>query len=146
MKRNVLLGIAAIAFMLIFSGCSKEQQLLNILNGDWKLETAKDSKGDIMVFTSLSTLSYEQITTFFDCNTKDNDPCTGTTKTTRVVLNSFDNTQNTVIDSKTFSYQVHDKSTLVIDGQVFAIDAVSKKSLTIHPVEQPLATSEYSKQ
>lgn len=145
MKKNlfkIVLGVAVIATS--FSSCTKEQTSLNLLKGTWTLEEQYDNDGDLVDPTDSPFNDIESVTTevtFFECNGKDNDACTGVSKTTVVYNDGSDN----AINAGDFTYEVHDKTVLVISGQIYDIEELKKKDLTIVPTEQPLAKRVYSK-
>lgn len=142
MKKNlfkIVMGAAVLATS--FSSCTKEQTSLNLLKGTWTLDAEYDSDGDLVDPTNAFVESVTNEITFFECNGKDNDPCTGTAKTTTKYVNDSELDYS----ASDFSYEVHDKSILIISGTVYEIDELKKSSLKIHPASSPLAVREYSK-
>jgi|GEM_PF-4968523 len=146
MKKGLLFAAVAITLVFGMSSCTKEQQFLKTLNGDWRLDTEKDDDGDVITYGQFVT-SYEEIWTFFDCNLKVKEYCSGTTITTTVttIPSGGGTTTNTSVQSGTFTYNVDEKDMLVVGSTVYIIDDVSKKSLTIHRPGHELATMEFSK-
>lgn len=142
MKKGFLFATVVVTLMLSMSSCTKEQQLLKTLNGDWKVETVKDDDGDVVTQNSNVTF-YESIWTFFDCNLKTKERCTGVTVTTTTT--NINGNVNTSVQSGTFDYTVDEKDMLIVGQTVYVIDDVSKKSLTIHRPGHELATMEFSK-
>ncbi len=139
---KIVLGVAVIATS--FSSCTKEQTSLNLLKGTWTLQEEYDTDGDLVdptdsPFNIIDT--YTEEITFFECNGKDNEPCTGVSKT---VVTYNDGTDDN-INAGEFEYEVYDKSVLVIAGQVYDIEELKKKDLTIVPTEYPQAKRVYSK-
>jgi hypothetical protein len=143
--KKAFLFLTAICFTMTItmSSCTKERMALDLLYGIWRLDQERDSDGDVIELPS-SVTSREELVTFFRCSDKENESCTGTTKTTTTSV--IGGSTVTTISSDVFSYRVFQKTQLVIDGQAFEIDELKKKDLVIHPVSTPLATRTYSKQ
>lgn len=143
MKKNlfkIVLGVAVIATS--FSSCTKEQTALNLLHGTWTLEEAYDNDGDLIETDPTIIESRSSEVTFFNCNGKDNEPCTGAGKT---VTNYVNPILDDDISTYTFSYEVHDKSILLMGGTYYEIEELSKKDLTIISAESPNEKWVYSK-
>ena len=142
MKKNlfkIAMGVAVLATSL--SSCTKEQTSLNLLKGTWTLDAEYDSDGDLVDPTNSFIESVTREVTFFECNGKDNDACTGVAKTTTKYVGDSE----LGYSASDFSYEVYDKSILILSGTVYEIDELKKGSLKIHPVSAPLAKKEYSK-
>lgn len=143
MKNNLLkivFGVAVIATSL--SSCTKEQTSLNLLKGTWTLDRSFDTDGDPVDPTdNFGVESQSTEVTFFECNGKDNEPCTGVSKTTTF----YEDDNDAYISTGAFNYEVHDKTILVWNGDYYEIDELSKKSLVIYPAAYPLAKQEFSK-
>ena len=135
-------AVACVVFTLAMSGCTKEQMTADLLYGTWKLDSQMDNSGNPQTPPSGTTIEF--LRTFYACNTKENTSCPGSTKTTTV--NNILGSAVTTIDGGEFNYSVFGKTQLLIGGTYYEIGAIKKKSLSIHPVEHPLATSNYSKQ
>lgn len=142
MKKSYLfLTVICFVMTVTMSSCTKERIMLDLLYGTWHLDSQLDDDGVLVVYPAGMTV--EEISTFFRCSDKENEPCTGTTKTTTTVVAG--GTTTTGINSSSFSYRVFQKSQLLIGGTVYEISEIKKKSLVIHEVEEPLATKTYSK-
>ena len=142
MKKNlfkIVFGVAVLATSL--SSCTKEQTSLNLLKGTWTLDAAYDSDGDLIVPNNSIITSQTTEVTFFDCNAKENEPCTGVSKTVTDYVN-IDELDYSVND---FSYEVFEKEYLIWGSTTYQIDELSKKSLVIYPASNPKAKREYSK-
>ena len=109
----------------------------NLLN----LDKEFDEDGIQVVVTDPDVSARVSEITFFECNGKDNDDCTGYTKTTT----TYNDGTPTDINANDFSYSVHDKEVLILSGTVFNIDELSKKSFKISRASEPLERYEYSK-
>jgi hypothetical protein len=143
MKKTILY-LTAVCFTvtLTMSSCTKERIALDLLYGTWRLDSEKDEDG-ILIGLNPGVTSVEQLSTFYRCSDKQNESCTGSSKTTTVYTNN--GTTTTTINTGTFSYRVFQKTQLLINGDVYEIDELKKKDLVIHPVENPLATHTLSK-
>lgn len=150
MKKTFLPVIAIAAFLSVtIASCTKEQTLLGFLYGVWTLDSQLDADGFPISFTTTipgfsSTTSSTEVT-FYNCYDKTEENCYGTTTTTSVTTYVNGDPTDTNIFDDTWSYRVFGKSEITLDGDVYAIDEASKKSLVIHPVSAPKATRTYSK-
>lgn len=142
MKKTKFFAIALLTlFTTVFSSCTKEQIALGLLYGTWNLDEQLDSDGDPV--TPAPGVSSVTEITFFRCNEKAEETCTGTQKVTTTI--TAGSTTTTTISSGDFNYEVFAKSQLIIDGTVFEIETIKKDELKIHPMSQPKATRTYSK-
>lgn len=142
MKKTVLYFTAICFLTLTMSSCTKERAALDLLYGSWVLQSELDEDG-IPIVLGVG-VSREEITTFYRCSDKDNDACTGSTKTTITDTNGG----STQIDvySDNFSYEVFQKEQITIDGEAFEITELKKKDFALHPVRYSKAVRTYSKQ
>lgn len=141
MKKNlfkIAFCVAVLATSL--SSCTKEQTSLNLLKGTWNLDAMYDSDGVLMTPSSMITSQVTEVT-FFDCNAKENESCTGVTKVTTDYVSS-DELSYSVSE---FSYEVFEKDFLILGSTTYEIEELTKKSLVIHPASSPKAKREYSK-
>lgn len=138
MKKKILILLAVSAgIMFTISSCTKEQLALAILYGGWRLDSQLDDQG--ILITPPSGTTQENIITFFRCNSNDNQLCLGTSKTTTTVTGFPAN-----IYCFDFYYMVYQKTQLVMGGDCYEIEEITKKTLRIHPCDEPLATRTYS--
>jgi hypothetical protein len=140
MKKTLLFLIAVcFTLTLTMSSCTKERMALNLLYGTWKLDSRLDNNG-VAEPLGFGILSQEELLTFYRCSDKENEACTGSSKTTTVT--SFGSS----INPGTFNYRVFKKTQIIIDNTYYEIDELKKKSFVVHPVNEPLAKETYSKQ
>lgn len=141
MKKNMFKIVMGLALIATISSCTKEQTSLNLLKGTWTLDKEFDDDGIQVVVTDPDVASRVSEITFFECNGKDNDPCTGYLKT----VTTYNDNSPTNINATDFSYSVHDKEVLILSGTVFNIDELSKKNFKISRASEPLERYEYSR-
>jgi hypothetical protein len=131
--------VFGIAFTI--SSCTKEQQLLAMLHGNWTAGTPSNCDGTTP--TPDPTVVTTTVYSFFDCNLKNQNRCTYSWQSTTVTTTGSN--VNTQYSSGTGTYSVEEKSILIIDNNVFDIDNVSKKSMTIHSADCPKGTWTFTK-
>ena len=142
MKRNNLIIALVMAFIAFgTSSCTKEQQMLTILHGDWELAQVLNNDGTVP--TPVPGFTQSNTYTFFDCNLKNQNSCTYAVQTTSTTTIGATTTTN--YSGRTGLYSVEEKSLLVLDGNLYPIDNVSKKTLVIHPASEPKATWTFNK-
>ena len=142
--KKTLLYLTAICFTLTLtmSSCTKERIALNLLYGTWRLDSELDEDG-VLIPLGTGITSREELSTFYRCSEKENEACTGSSKTTVVTTNGGAST--TVIYPGSFTYRVFQKDQLIINGTYYEIDELKKKDMRVHPVDKPRAISTFSK-
>jgi hypothetical protein len=143
MKKTFLyLAVIGLTMSISLSSCTKEQKALGNLYGVWNLDSQLDTKGDLIV--PASGTSSITLWTFYRCSEKDNDPCTGSRKTT---LNyTIAGVPQTDISGSNFNYSVFQNTQLLIGNAYWEIESLTKKELVVHPVQSPKARHTFSKQ
>jgi hypothetical protein len=139
-KTFFYLTVICFTLSLTMSSCTKEQQALNLLYGTWRLDSQLDDDGDLI--QANPDFRVESLTTFYRCNGKENEECTGTYKSTTTPTTG---SATPFINAGDFTYTVFAKEQLLMAGSYYEIEEIKKKSLIIHPVNSPKASRTYSK-
>jgi len=134
--KNLFKGVfltAAAAFAL--TACSKEQQVVNRLEGEWELKTVKEYENGVL--TSNGLVSGETIIFDFEkCKLKSDDFCDFTIKYIESGNTQTDSYKYKISDDgKTFVWDNDYNSDTSADQENFTINESSKKSFKISITE-----------